>query len=125
MLFSGAPSHVELVPSIDKWRYKLASDGNFYSSHLRSLINSRFTTHVDNPTKWVHLAPIKDNGFIWSACLDQIPSIVALSRQGVSISSSICQFCSTGMDVTNHIPVGCPFAKDGLRWILNWCNIPI
>ena len=109
---SSALSHVKLVHGRDKWSCKLSSDSNFYVNHLRNLIDSRFTAQVANLTIWVHLAPIKVSGFIWRACLDWIPSAATLSRRGVSISFSNCQFGLTGLDDTYHIFVGCPFAKD-------------
>lgn len=119
-----ALSQVDLVSGANKWICKLSSDRNFYVCNLRSLIDSKVTTYVDNPTIWVHLTPLKVIGFVWRACLDRIPSALALSRMGVPISSLNCYFCSTGLVESNHFLVGCHFANEVLSWIFQWCNIP-
>lgn len=71
----------------------------------------------------MHIARLKVIGFVWSACLDRIPSTLALARKGIHISSLNCYFCSTGVDESNHLLVGCHFANEVLRWIFQWCNI--
>lgn len=79
-------------------RCKLSSDENFYVCNLRSLIDSKVTNHFDNPTIWFRLTPLKVIDFVWCACMDQIPSALALSRRGIPISSLNCLFCSIGLD---------------------------
>nr|KAJ0214496.1 hypothetical protein LSAT_V11C400197810 [Lactuca sativa] len=77
-----------------------------------------------NPTKWIRLVPLKVMVFVWHACIDRIPSAVALSRRGISLPSIACQIFISGIDEADHFLVGCPFAKDVLAWIFNRCNLP-
>nr|KAJ0227813.1 hypothetical protein LSAT_V11C100042030 [Lactuca sativa] len=101
------------------------SGTNFYIISLTGLriIDSKITCAVDNPIIWTNEVPRKVTGFAWRACMDRIFSAVALSLRGVSIPTS-CNFCSNGLDSTDHILIGCSFATEVLQWTLKWCNIP-
>ncbi|KAL4586722.1 hypothetical protein LXL04_011366 [Taraxacum kok-saghyz] len=56
--------------------------------------------------------------------LDEIRVVTALSKKGILVANTGCQFCPTGTDDTKHFLIRCPLAVDSLRWILDWCGIP-
>ncbi|CAI9271616.1 unnamed protein product [Lactuca saligna] len=77
-----------------------------------------------NSMKWIRLVSLKVMVFVWCACIDRIPPAVVLSQRDISLLSTCYQFCVSVIDEAGHFFVGCPFAKDVLVWIFNWCNIP-
>lgn len=116
-------SSISLSMQPDSWKSKLSSDGKFYVRDLRNLIDSKVTCPSDNPTVWIHLAPLKVVCFVWRACLDRIPSATALAKRRVSLPNVSCHWCDSGLDDTSHIFVACPFSLDVLCRIFQWCNI--
>ena len=43
----------------DFWKSKHSADGSFYVHNFRSLIDSKVTNPMCNPTKWIRLVPLK------------------------------------------------------------------
>ncbi|CAI9289929.1 unnamed protein product [Lactuca saligna] len=109
----------------DTWRSRLTVDGSFRACDFRSLINSKLTIPINNPTLWLHLVLIKCISFLWRACMGCIPTAVALSRRGTITSSTSCQLCFSGVDTADHILLDCSIAFDSLCRIFNWCDISI
>lgn len=95
----------------DSWNSKLSADESFYVHDCRTLIDSKVTTLMYNPTKWIRLVLLKVMMSVWRACIDRIPSAVMLSRMGISLPSTSCQFCVLEIDEADHFLVWCPFAK--------------
>ena len=107
----------------DSWRSSLSADGVLWVSDPRGLIDAEMSIAISNPTIWLHIISLKVSCFVWRACLDRIPTVVALSRINVSISSSACQNCVLGVDEVNHILVNCSFAAATLKKIIDWCKV--
>lgn len=79
----------------------------------------------DHFIEWIHEVPIKILCFVWRAHLSRIPSAYALISRGVALCSSVCSFCSCGIEDAYHILLTCPFAKEVWEWTFRWCNIDI
>lgn len=107
----GKISLLYLFTGFDKWRFKLSSDGFFYVSNLRDLIDSIFIVPISNPTMYYHLAPLKVIGFIWCASMDRIPTAMTLLRRGISQISSLCHLYSNGLDEKYHFLARCHFLR--------------
>ncbi|KAL4567347.1 hypothetical protein LXL04_022930 [Taraxacum kok-saghyz] len=121
----GFTDSISLSNGLDIWKSKLSSTGEFLVQHVRNLIDSKVTIPKPNPTVWLKLAPIKVIFFVWRACIDRIPSAVALAGRGIAVPNSSCHLCSNGIDDTNHFLVGCSTTREVLDWILNWCGISL
>ncbi|CAI9276597.1 unnamed protein product [Lactuca saligna] len=113
---------VQFSSKPDKWKSRFSGDGGFYVHDLRSVIEDLNAPVVYNPTVWPKIVPLKVSIFVWRACMDRIPTAMALARRGVNGMSTSCLLCNVGSDETNHILLHCPVARDALMWLLNWCN---
>nr|KAJ0209201.1 hypothetical protein LSAT_V11C400165610 [Lactuca sativa] len=102
----------------------LSHDGNFYVRDLRSLIDFLVSKSMLNVIIWLQIVPLKVIGFIWRACINRIPTDVALVRRGVSIQNMGCSWCDMRSKDSKHIFVGCAFAQEVLSQILRWFHIP-
>lgn len=71
----------------------------------------------------VEYHPYQGHWIFWHTCIDRIPSAIALSRRGISVSSNLCHGCLNGIDDTNHFLLCCHFAFDVLQWILTRYDI--
>ena len=113
-----------LSTETDIWKSKLSPNGNFSIHDLHGIIDSKLTVPMPNLTIWLRLVPLKIIVFVWRACIDRLPSVVALARRGISVSNISCQFCNVGIDDSNHFFLTCTQVEDSLRWIFNWYSIP-
>ncbi|KAL4570897.1 hypothetical protein LXL04_026561 [Taraxacum kok-saghyz] len=99
-----------------------AKTSSYMVNFIRNKINNTKTEHFTIK----NLLLISSNYFlnVWRACIDRIPSSVALSKRGISLISTECPLCRNGIEETDHILVNCSFAGDVFRWLLSWCGIP-
>lgn len=125
IIYAPLLSNFPLADVGDAWDSKPNSNGDFYVNNLRCLIDSKLTCVVSNPTSWLTVVPLKVTCFIWRACLDRIPTAIALMHRGVNIPSDSCHLCPGGTDSSDHILYGCPFTREVLLWIFKWCGIPL
>ncbi|KAL4592668.1 hypothetical protein LXL04_005671 [Taraxacum kok-saghyz] len=109
----------------DSWRFKLSGDGVFQVRELRALIDARTCVSCTNPIVWLHLVPLKVSCFVWRACLNWIPTVNELVIRGINILDRRCRFCMTETEDSNHLLVGCEFAKEVLTWLFQWCDITV
>nr|KAJ0194475.1 hypothetical protein LSAT_V11C800390950 [Lactuca sativa] len=118
---SGLISNVATSHGLDRWISLLSGDGVFHVRELRCLIDSKITSPMVNPTVWFHIPPVKVICFVWRACIDRIPTMMALSKRGVRVETNSCHLCSSGVDDTDHLFMGCSFAGDIWNWLCHWC----
>nr|KAJ0227333.1 hypothetical protein LSAT_V11C100002010 [Lactuca sativa] len=104
----------------DKWNSNLSIDGRFYVHDLHVLIDSKVICSVINPVVWSKLF-----FFFWRACMDCIPTALALAHRGMSIRSSSCRICFNRPESSEHLVVACPYMHEDLIWIFNWHGIPL
>lgn len=121
---SGLISNVVTSHGLDQWISLLSGDGVFHVRELRCLIDSKITSPMVNPTVWFHIPPLKVICFVWRACIDRIPTVMALFKRGVRVGTNSCHLCSSGVDDTDHLFTGCSFAGDIWKWLCHWCGIP-
>ncbi|KAL4585578.1 hypothetical protein LXL04_010201 [Taraxacum kok-saghyz] len=70
-----------------------------------------------------------DSGFMREAIKPQNENLLNFERslelayRGINIPDKRCRLCVTEEEDSNHLLVGCSFAKEILTWIFQWCNI--
>ncbi|KAL4578724.1 hypothetical protein LXL04_014854 [Taraxacum kok-saghyz] len=88
----------QLTSSQDRMTSRLNSEGTFYVSDVRKLIDVFATRPMQNIMVWSPLVPLKANCFLWRVCIGRIPTASALVKRGVTVSSHSCRECVGGLD---------------------------
>ncbi|CAH1440647.1 unnamed protein product [Lactuca virosa] len=131
-------SQIKLFPD-------LVPDPEFLPHNLQSSFNIAVGMNHDNPIvhqttltcpvsdrslpisgrkfEWIREVPIKVVCFIWRAWLGKIPTKLALVKRGVSVGDIKCSLCDDWEEDSDHVLVGCEYAKEVLSWIFKWCGV--
>ena len=110
--------------SPDTWRCELGSDGNYKVNTLRRMLDTSSSPEA-SAFVWPKEIPPKIICFAWRARLGRIPSATALQHRGIIVNSTTCSYCGNqAAENSDHILATCPFARNTLGGILNWCGLP-
>ncbi|CAH1453333.1 unnamed protein product [Lactuca virosa] len=107
---------------VESWICKLTSDGIFAVNALRKIWD-RSLPISGRKFEWIREVPIKVVCFIWRAWLGKIPTKLALVKRGVSLGDIKCSLCDDWEEDSDHVLVGCEYAKEVLSWIFKWCGV--
>lgn len=106
----------------EAWESDFAKDG-FSVAALRIRIDRSPHFVSDGIFPWIKWVPFKVLCFVWRARLSRIPSAVALIRRNVRLDSPWCGGCVAGIENSDHLLVGCPYAVRVWICIMAWCGL--
>nr|KAJ0189872.1 hypothetical protein LSAT_V11C800399360 [Lactuca sativa] len=78
---------------LDHWKCDLSNDGKYHVDVLRQIIDHTQLAANEGVIPWIHEVPIK--------------------RRGVSITSTLCGYCSLADEDVDHILMRCHLASTG------------
>ncbi|GJU57658.1 RNA-directed DNA polymerase, eukaryota [Tanacetum coccineum] len=85
---------VQLANLSDRWIWTLEGSGEFLVASIRRLIDKHLLPDVASKTRWLTEVPIKINIHAWKVKLDGLPTLLDISKRGISIESILCPFAS-------------------------------
>ncbi|GKD73403.1 RNA-directed DNA polymerase, eukaryota, reverse transcriptase zinc-binding domain protein [Tanacetum coccineum] len=89
-----AMREVILVPMADRFRWSLASNGEFSVSSIRKVLDDNFLPQGVSSTRWVKYVPIKVNILAWKLKMNVLPVRFNLSLRGMDIETLMCPICN-------------------------------
>ncbi|XP_071738994.1 uncharacterized protein [Rutidosis leptorrhynchoides] len=107
---------------MDKWEWKLQSNGQFSTHTLSKMIDSKQLQHFvsQHETDRLQILPQKIGILTWRVKKRRIPVRVELDNRGVDLDSVRCPVCNNDLETVDHIFLHCNFAKDLWARVLRW-----
>nr|GEY23307.1 RNA-directed DNA polymerase, eukaryota [Tanacetum cinerariifolium] len=115
---------VTLTPVSDRWIWALESLGDFSVVSVRKVIDDKSLPKVDSKTRWIKYVPIKVNMHAWKVKTDSLPTRFNVSRRGIHIDSIMCPICDKGAKTSSHLFFSCCMARQTVRMITRWWDVP-
>ncbi|KAJ0532539.1 putative reverse transcriptase zinc-binding domain-containing protein [Helianthus annuus] len=112
---------VQISGSSDRWKWMSETSGVF--SVKRSLYSNSagFNGYV---MEWSKSIPAKCNIHSWRMELNRIPTREVLKKRNIQVGDSLCPFCGSDEESTDHLFIACYVASNVWNGISGWCRIP-
>ncbi|XP_022014620.1 uncharacterized protein LOC110914107 [Helianthus annuus] len=97
---------------------------NLSVQDIKGWVRSGTSQELVSTFRWCRWLPAKCNIFMWRACLDRIPTKVALRRRNIVTGDSLCVFCDNAEETVDHLLTECRFVQGVWSGIAHWCHLP-
>ncbi|XP_071699921.1 uncharacterized protein [Rutidosis leptorrhynchoides] len=118
-------SSISFSTGPDRWRCDLSSDGTFYVSQARKIIDAKNHATFSVRTVWCNVVPIKINIFIWRLKLHRLGTLRNLESKELFFDISCCVLCDVSEESHNHLFVRCDTSYQIWCKVSRWIDIPI
>ncbi|XP_071738945.1 uncharacterized protein [Rutidosis leptorrhynchoides] len=110
----------------DSWSWNLASNGNFTTKKLSSLIEDKITGDISRPheeTLKNYLVPNEVELFIWRVLKRRIPVRTELDKRCIDLDSVRCPVCDENVETIEHSMIFCRHSMDVWDRVYKWWGL--
>ncbi|XP_076921709.1 uncharacterized protein LOC143583229 [Bidens hawaiensis] len=109
--------HVIIRPGKDKSIWCGDHSGEFSVRSLKGLLLEMSLSRPDNVFEWNNWLPKKVGFVAWRVVLNRLPTMEALAKRNILVSSLDCSICGKRMETVDHVFISCDFSQ------AVWCLI--
>ncbi|XP_076944940.1 uncharacterized protein LOC143615794 [Bidens hawaiensis] len=116
--------HVIIRPVKDKGIWCGDHSGEFSVRSLKGLLLEMSLSRPNNVFVWNNWLPKKVGFVAWRAVFIRLPTMEALAKRNILVSSLDCPICGKGMETVDHVFISCDFSQAVWCLISQWCKVP-
>ncbi|XP_022003005.1 uncharacterized protein LOC110900423 [Helianthus annuus] len=114
----------KLVQKSDEWAWNSDGPKAFSVQLVKLWLRSEDSVDDMQNFEWCKWLPLKCNVFMWRACLDRIPTKVALRRRNIGNGERLCGLCQEFEESVDHLFAACRIAVEVWNGIARWVHMP-
>ncbi|XP_022041663.1 uncharacterized protein LOC110944308 [Helianthus annuus] len=120
----GILQQVKITEKRDVWKWANDFNEGYSVKAVRmELAGMQNATRTEQHFVWNSWAPLKVNYLAWRAIEGKIASKIALTNRGCNFENLVCDRCGLYNEDTNHILVGCLWARTTWWHVCRWIDI--
>ncbi|KAJ0910635.1 putative RNA-directed DNA polymerase [Helianthus annuus] len=108
----------------DEWIWKADPSKKFSVLSMKKVLQEVAPQNDIVALKWNGWIPKKANIFLWKALNNRIPTVDALVKRNVQVSSPYCRLCEDLEESCEHLFIECRFASEIWNRVASWCKLP-
>ncbi|XP_076961008.1 uncharacterized protein LOC143637516 [Bidens hawaiensis] len=113
-----------LMPGKDSVSWLYDSSGAFSVASVKGKMLRNSSSNSEHVFVWNKLVPKKVGFVTWRAVLGRLPTLDALVRRKLPVSSTLCPICGEVEESIEHVFVSCGIAQTMWSVISLWCKLP-